>query len=281
MGRRQTIYVFCALIGIAIGLIALWFMAGAYISITKNRAAKQHVIDGMERATIPAPTTRCLVGQRFGFAGGTSAMFGRGFFVRSTDMSAVGVTALHVLDLNGPGLILVEWFDESSLTPIGSAERVFAPPGRQPGANQLDLAGDYLLMAPDRPLSDITFLELDDRADGTRFAEPIWFPIAADSEPHGVRWIKGAVAEADSKRIDILLKDEGVTIHGTSGSPVISGTTGKVIGIVSSGLTEFGETYVFLAPIHAVREALNKPARKNRLAEINWSLHRAQEKAGP
>lgn len=281
MTRGKSIALGC---GIVLCIVLLIVGAGAIIfarAVSKRVEEMKALVAAMDSATISAPTGRCLVGQRFGFSGGTTAMFGRGFFVRSRDMSAVGVTALHFLDLKGPSLILVEWFDESSLTPIGSAERAFASPGRQPGASQLDLSSDYLLLAPDRPLSDITFLELDDRADGPSFAEPIWFPIAAENEPRGVRWIKGAVAETDAKRIDILLKDEGVTIHGTSGSPVISGTTGKVIGLVSSGLTSLGETYVFLTPIHAVREALNNPADKKRLAEINWPAHRAQEKAGP
>lgn len=277
MPRRRAI--------VAVAAVALAALAAAGVPLVMLgvRAAgharrTRAVLAGMSSATAPAPSGPHLVAQRFGFADGTSAFFGRGFFTRGRTGNVVGVTALHMLELRGPALVSVEWFlDESSLAPVGAATRTFSRPGRQPDAMFERLRDDYLLLTPDEPPRGVEPMELDDRAAGPDVAEPVWFPLPDARAPGGVRWIPGAVDASGHDALEVLLGEEGVALRGTSGSPVVSGRTGRVVGLVSGERVARGLTRVLVAPIGGVRRALieNDAAASKRLADVDWLRRRA------
>ena len=75
-----------------------------------------------------------------------------------------------------------------------------------------------------------------------------WLPVHDIFEPkNGQRLVGGTVDEVSIKMSSIVL-DENIELRGRSGSPLISQSTGKVIGTLSRGGTIDGKAYILIAP---------------------------------
>jgi hypothetical protein len=182
---------------------------------------------------------------------------GTGFFATAPDGRVAAITSSHFLDRHGPALLEARWLDIRTQAPVATFKLSWGPPGTgSTDTPTLDLRRDYLLLpVQDRVPGDLV-LELDPRAQ-PEVKERIWFPNKDKTAPLGYRLVTGTVVAADVKYVSVIL-DQPVPLVSQSGSPIISQATGRVIGTLSRGGQERGQTLLILAPASALLEALTK-----------------------
>lgn len=210
-------------------------------------------------------------------------LVGTGWFIKTPKGEAIGATSLHLLDLQAKPLESVSWIDFDSPGSLVSSKS-FGQPGIQPSDDpDASYRHDYLLLALDPTKAKPATLELDPRElprpkTKTAAGERVWFPIMdSAAKPDGVRWVPGEVLAASAKVITITL-DEKVDLPGTSGTPIVSQETGKVIGMVSAGHLGGAKSTALLAPARAMWEAVNKAeitGERPALKSIDWNKHKA------
>ncbi len=241
----------------------------------------------------PPPTGECVALQSMApRASAEAGRAGSAFFVKTSAGKAVAITSLHVVEITD-GVSEVRWTLPSGAA-VATSRRALTTPGRQPNfdAKVTDFRKDYLLLVPERDPVGITTLELDERplprarpkADPAKSdpakpdapapsGERFWFPVVKDRK---TVWIGGEVTVARRGHITGFL-DSPATLTASSGSPVVSQETGKVIGVMTAGGDWLGKTLVKLAPIAGFRAAIEKaaPDKSVALADIDWSKHAA------
>jgi hypothetical protein len=183
---------------------------------------------------------------------------GTGFLAKTPDGKVVAVTSGHFLNRKGPALLEARWLDVVTSEPILKFTKSWGPPGKEGitgiSQPQLDLRSDYLLMPAEGKVPDGSVLELDSRKQ-PNVGERIWFPDKNTQAKLGYRLVTGKVVEATEAYSAVEL-DHEIKIQSQSGTPFISRWTGKVIGTLSRAPTLLGKTILFLAPSHALVEAL-------------------------
>jgi hypothetical protein len=268
------------------------FAAFLLISLVSSVASAQPQAD--PPAAAPAPSTQppkhppggtvtvvqSLTTRSTADAKPSSSLTGTAFFAKTPKGTVIGVTSIHFLELDGPPLQQVEWLT-LELDEVSSATKAFGAPGRQPLDNsKRDYSADYLLLQPDKVPANVTVLDFDTRPaprprkDKDK-GEPVWFPY---EDTKGFKWVTGEVWSANARHIKVVL-DAPLQLQGTSGSPIVSQETGKVIGILSAGNSGDKQSTIFLAPAASVLAAINAAeATTDRptLAEIDWKKHKAE-----
>ena len=98
-------------------------------------------------------------------------------------------------------------------------------------------------------------LELDPRTT-IEAGERIWFHDKDGMAAEDYEIVEGYVQRATPMEYEVVL-DREIHLQSQSGSPVISQSTGKVIGTLSAG-NRFGGRLLFLAPSCAILKALTR-----------------------
>jgi len=229
------------------------------------------------RDLYPPPNGRVVVSQVLTYADGESDWVGSGFFVRSARGRIVGVTALHLVDLEGLALERVDWVT-AMLDEIGSTVVSFGPPGREIDERKSDYASDFVLLLKtgEAPMA-VEPLEMDDRE--VARGEPVWIASEDLSGDLDVRWVGGTVVAAEAQGIVVALDAPESDLNGMSGSPLVSRLTGKVVGILSAAGEIGGVMHAIASPIGPAREAVLAADRLDswpKLVEIDWGSHRRE-----
>jgi hypothetical protein len=169
----------------------------------------------------------------------------------------VGVTSAHFVEFDGPKLSEVVWTDIHSGEPRFRFSSSLGRPGRAGRLFQFtDLRTDYFILVSDAPITGVSVLELDPR-EHPAVGERVWFPNKDDSRPEGYVLLEGTVTAATAKYSEVLFKS-AFQLQSQSGSPVISQSTGKVVGALSGGGPELGGTSILLAPSRAILDAMDR-----------------------
>jgi hypothetical protein len=206
-------------------------------------------------AALSPPNTPILFQPLFIWQAYAPSRQGTGFFARAPDGRVVAVTSAHLVDPQGPALLEARWLDLRTGNPVAVLTRSWGPPGK--GGTDTptsDLRSDYLLLPVQVPIPPDQVLELDPRPT-PEIQERVWFPNKDQSAPLGYRLVAGAVAAAAVKCLTVIL-DQPIALTSQSGSPIISQTTGRVIGTLSRGGRERGRTVLLLTPAAALLKAL-------------------------
>ncbi len=208
-------------------------------------------------------------------------LVGTGFFVKTPKGEIIGATSIHFLDFDEGPLESIAWLG-ADLEDIASSKKALGQPGIQPREQRdPDYHADYMLFSLDAPPKIGTPLEFDDRASpraqtAKEPGERLWFPVFDGAvKPDGIRWVTGEVLAASPKAIKIQL-DEPLELQGTSGTPVLSQETGKVIGVMSAGATGILKATAYLAPARTMWEVMTAAESKGErpvLKTIDWSKH--------
>jgi hypothetical protein len=199
------------------------------------------------------------------FASGEPTYQGTGFFVKHGG-SVVAVTSAHFLEAKGPRLLRAEWLRVGGEKEhvVASCSRSLGMPGKGFDPYLDDLRGDYLVMPLESTVPEDVVLELDER-EKPRWRERVWLPNKDPGAPRGYQLLEGVVELSTSDAIRVEFPR--FELESQSGSPVISRTTGKVIGTVSRGCEESGKMRLQLAPSRAILDAIaaarDRPELKN------------------
>lgn len=206
-------------------------------------------------ATAPKPAGKFLFQPYFHYEFKEPSIDGSGFFIRTENNSFAAITAASCVKFDETRLMGIHAISIGDWTPIVALQQSWGKPG-DAGTDQpdKDLRNDYLIMPVGIALSDDTVLELDVRP-VPAVGEPVWFPSKAETEPRGYEWIDGVVDEVQRGYIRIRL-DSTKTIRSQGGAPIISGTTGKVIGTLSRAGKVKQKTVLSLCPASSIRAAM-------------------------
>jgi hypothetical protein len=219
----------------------------------------------------PPPDKPILFQPLFIWRTGRPTPQGTGFFAKAPDERVAAVTSSHFLDLHGPALLEARWLDIRTQAPVATFKLSWGPPGTGGTATPtLDLRQDYLLLPVQDRVPGDQVLELDPRAQ-PEVGERIWFPNKDKTAPLGYQMVTGTVVAARVQYVSVIL-DQPIALVSQSGSPIISQATGRVIGTLSRGGRERGQTLLILAPAPALLEALTKgdfPPASSRHRQIN------------
>lgn len=191
----------------------------------------------------------------FKWKDGSTSQLGTGSFIRAPNGKIIGLTSAHFIDFSGPLLLEVEWLDIKTNKAIASSRKSWGMPGRQGSHEPLDLRSDYLLLLMEKEVSSQSILEMDQRTD-LPIGERIWFPNKNATAKEGYDLIEGKTHKTGAAYITIKL-DKKIDLQSRSGTPVISQSTGKVIGILTS-CDNTDTTLLYLAPGLSIYKGLLK-----------------------
>jgi hypothetical protein len=183
---------------------------------------------------------------------GSKTRQGTGSFVKTPNGKLVGMTSAHFIDFSGPKLLEVDWLDIKTEKPIAISVKSWGVPGREGSYDPLDLRSDYLLLLMEGDIASKTILEIDSRT-SIAVGERVWFPNKNAKAKAGYDLIEGKVTKANEAYLLVKLEKE-VDLQSRSGTPIISQSTEKVIGI----LTGCEDAELYLAPGHSIYSALLK-----------------------
>ncbi|HPF38268.1 MAG TPA: hypothetical protein P5081_11300 [Phycisphaerae bacterium] len=183
-------------------------------------------------------------------------MGGAGFFIRTPEGKNAAVIAASSVKADMPALVSVNAVNIGDYAPLAVMAQSWGEPGR-PGKFEPtpDYQHDYIVM----PIGEMAIertLQLDDRA-GPVQGEPVWFPFMTEHEPRGYLWMDGVVDEVWPGYIRVRI-DSTKTVRSQEGAPIVSGTTGKVIGIVARAGKIQQKTVLWLCPADSIRQGMKK-----------------------
>lgn len=180
---------------------------------------------------------------------------GTGFFVKNKAGKIIAVTSAHFIDFDGPPLEKAVWLYAEDGTNIATMTQAWGKPGHAGTMQPPDLRSDhFLLKGPDKLKPGVAVLEIDERG-YPRVGERIWFPCKTSGFANGFTVIEGAVAKSSDKAVYVRL-DRQAELESCSGSPIISQSTGKVIGTLTGGGAVGGAYTLILAPCGAIHDAI-------------------------
>lgn len=205
--------------------------------------------------TAPRPAGKILFQPYFYYEFTEPKGEGTGFIIRTDDDRLAAVTCANILKLDGSRLTGVRGLSIGDWTPLVSMQQSWGKPGSPGTMGQVrDMRNDYLIMPVEASLSPDSILELDDRA-GPTIGEPIWFPARMESEPRGYELRDGFVEDVKPGYIRVKL-NKPMTLMVHNGSPIISATTGKVIGLLAQGEKIQQRSVLWLCPASSLRNAI-------------------------
>ncbi len=192
---------------------------------------------------------------------------GTGFFLRTADGRVAAVTAANVFRFDGPRLTGVHGLSIGDWTPIVTLQQSWGEPGSPSiEAPTWDMRNDYLIMPVDAVLPPDSILELDERT-APKDGEPIWFPYKMASEPRGYELRDGYVEETLPGHIRVKM-NRPMTLESHNGSPIISATTGKVIGLIARSGKVRQESVFWLCRASSLRNAIETAEKFPRLQDV-------------
>lgn len=199
-------------------------------------------------ATIAAPRGQLLYQPNFFWSDGDESAQGTGFFVKAPSGKLAAVTSAHFIDPDGPALVKAQWQTIDGEKLVATLTKSWGPPGKL-GRSRLDQRRDYLLFPADPDIALPHVFEFDQRA-RVEDGELIWFVDKESSKSAAdQRVITGRVTSATAMFLNIQL-DEPIELQSQSGSPFISQSTGRVIGILSGAIGEGDALELIAAPVN-------------------------------
>ncbi|MCB9857782.1 MAG: hypothetical protein H6818_19025 [Phycisphaerales bacterium] len=245
------------------GQIRVWIFAGVGIGLTivagfacrpassPTTPAKAPAV----AATAPKPMGKFLFQPYFHYEFKEPSIDGSGFFVRTENNRLAAIIAASCVKFDETRLTGIHAISIGDWTPIVALQQSWGLPG-DAGTDKpvRDYRNDYLIMPVGIELSDDSVLDLDVRAVPVE-GEPVWFPNKVETEPRGYEWIDGVVDEVQRGYIRVRL-DTSKTIRAQGGAPIVSGTTGKVIGTLSRAEKIQQKSVLWLCPAPAIRAAM-------------------------
>lgn len=226
------------------------------------------------RAALPVPSNPMeipngvLVYQpQFLWADNSETMQGTGFLVATPDRQVVGVSSAHFLDFEGPRLLSANWCDVRDDRPIVRFTQSLGRPGHAgQDEGSIDLRSDYIILAPDQPVTGRPVLELDPRP-MPELNERVVLPNKSDREPQGYEWREGRVVERDAGYFGVDF-ETSFPLQSQSGSPLISKATGRVVGTLSRGGERLGRTVILVAPASGILAAIRAGDQRFPLQDV-------------
>jgi hypothetical protein len=193
---------------------------------------------------------------RLQWGDGSTTHQGTGFFVRTPTGRIAAVSSAHFLDFDGAPLLSAAWLNLGTGDAVASFTTGWGAP--KPNAYTEDIRDDFWIMpvaAADASKieQDYEVLHFETRAQPD-VGELVWFPDKDDEAELGYRRVAGHVAIAETGQIIVELDgDHGVTLRSQSGSPVVSQSSGRVIGTVYGGGRVGNSMMLRLAPVTRMR----------------------------
>jgi len=198
-----------------------------------------------------------LLQPQFQWADQTTTQHGTASFVKTADGRVVALTSAHFINFSGPRLLSIEWLNAKTQKLIATSTRSWGMPGKEGCYAPLDLRSDYLLAVLDQDIPTQSALELDERV-MPEVGERVWFPQKTGET------IAGTVIESRCEYLKVKL-DKETELTARSGTPILSESTGKIIGI----FTGSGECRIlYLAPAFSIRKALIEVKETPRLSQV-------------
>lgn len=200
---------------------------------------------------VPLPQGRVVFQPVFRWEDGAITAQGTGFVIQTPAGIHAGVTSAHFINFEGPPLLAASWNDVVTDEVVAQFRKSWGKPGN--AGSDSDLRADYLILPAEGLIEKVAALELDERP-LIPLGERVYFPNKA-GQKNGYVWLEGSVVQASSKKIAVKL-DHEIRLQSQSGSPVISQTTGKVIGTLARAVNK-PQQLIFLCPSKGIAEALN------------------------
>lgn len=204
---------------------------------------------------ISSPGKNIVFQPQFKWANHTCTQQGTGSFLKTPTGKVIGLTSAHFINFSGPKLLQVDWLDIRTKKTIATSVKSWGAPGCEGSYHPLDLRSDYMLMVIEGNICSESLLEIDHR-NATEVGERIWFPNKNAEAFFGYDLIEGTITEVKNTHIIVLL-DQSIDLQSRSGTPILSQTTGKVIGILTGGEDlKNTSTTLYLAPSPPIYRAL-------------------------
>lgn len=186
----------------------------------------------------------------FQWADRSTTQQGTGSFVRASNGKVIGLTSAHFIDFSGPRLLKADWLDIKSGKSIATTTRSWGKPGRAGSYEPLDLRPDYLLLVMEGDIDPQSILEIDSR-NLAEVGERVLFPNKNGDVS------AGTIQEAKDTYLIVKL-DKKVNLEARSGTPILSQSTGKIIGLLTGGSIESDHTLLYLTPSSGILKMLSK-----------------------
>jgi hypothetical protein len=245
---------------LALGLAGLSLLpppifAGLLVALDEARPADPTPLP----PTITAPRGAVPAGQvgvteLAQYQGGSFYAVGAGFLLRLDSGTVVGVTTAHSVDLGNSGRPLERiGFSVSDLSKVlVPFDTLYGAPG-VPRAGD-NLADDYVLLKmpdPTPALDPDLILQPDSRGAPQPGERVAMFNGRGGDGQGSPRELRGTVQSADESGVWVLM-DERFDAGGMSGSPLMSDTTGRVVGMLITGTYRWGHTLLGFHPIGSI-----------------------------
>jgi hypothetical protein len=179
---------------------------------------------------------------QFTWADGSCTEQGTGSFVQTPDGKTIGMTSAHFLNFTGPQLLEAKWLDIRTGKCCATASKSLGKPGT--AGTGMDFSSDYILLVMEGNIPPKSLLELDPRPQA-QAGERIWFPNKDRNAKEGYKRIEGTLIAVHDTYIEAKL-DKPINLNTRSGTPVISQTTNKVIGLLTGGGMKDNYTLIYL-----------------------------------
>jgi hypothetical protein len=202
---------------------------------------------------------------QFKWKDGLTSQQGTGSFIRAPNGKIIGLTSAHFINFSGPQLLKVNWLDIKTKKIIATSVKSWGMPGHEGSYEPLDLSLDYLLLLVEGDIDSQSILEMDSRSN-IAVGERIWFPNKDAQAKEGYDLIEGKVSKTNPAYIFVKL-DKKIDLQSRSGTPIISQSTGKVIGILT-GCDNTDKTLLYLAPGFSIYNALSKTQQSLLLQDV-------------
>lgn len=174
------------------------------------------------------------------------------------DVGVVAVGAAHSFDLARLGAAgEVRFVRAGSGEAVSVSSRYLVAPGKPFRAPGGTLRGDFIVFALDLAPAGVRVLE-PERGSRDRPGARVRIFGVPNAGPGDQAELAGTLVELGDERIEVDL-DAAADLRGWGGAPVVSASSGRVLGILE-GAWPIGGTYrLGIAPIDGVLEALEEP----------------------
>lgn len=182
---------------------------------------------------------------------------GTGFTVTHADRR-FAVTSSHYVVPSEVPLERLAFGSLPGMDKLGATTVAWGPMGPCESESADDMRDDYLVM-PIEGIEGLQPLELDPR-DEIPVGELVWFPDKSDDAKAGHVVHTGRVTHSTLGVIEIAL-DQPIVLESQSGSPVLSETSNRVLGILGGADSEAGNRLYF-APASMLRAVMEDDVRE-------------------
>lgn len=211
------------------------------------------------------PEGKLLFQPRFVWADGEVTRQGTGYLIEHGPHT-LGVTSIHFLNFEGPGLSEAVWLDIPSYEAVHEFRESLGRPGVRSIETYDDIQHDFVLMpAAKDSFPDHVRLPLDTRP-RLNAGEKLWFPNKDFEQEIGHTWVQAQITEDHGSYLEVELMEE-LELQSQSGSPLISQENGRVVGMLMGATGEGKEARLWFCPARGIRAFLAKEQPTLPLAE--------------